>query len=120
MDKQIGSVSAYVKVEVGYWRKVNAIHEYFVCNCANGVDECQEIEVYRETLVALKDICGQLSLTKDVEQAKELLSPKGGFFFGSTEIDEYYFDKIEHTYELLTKILEKTPEDYDFIYRASW
>jgi hypothetical protein len=120
VDKHSGSASAYVKVEVGYWRKVNAIHEYFVGNCANGVDECQEIEVYRETLVALKDICGQLSLTKDVEQAKQLLCPKGGFFFGSTEIDEYYFDKIEHTYELLTKILEKTPEDYDFIYRASW
>ena len=110
-------------VEIGYWRKANAIHKYFVDKCASGKDECQEIYVDREELVKLKDICGQLSLTKDVEQAKELLPPQSGFFFGSTEIDEYYFHGIEYTYNLLNKILEKIPEDnydYEFIYRASW
>lgn len=120
VNKESGCVSVYVKVEVGYWRKANAIHQYFVSKCANGVDECQEIEIYRDTLVALKDICGQLSLTKDVEQAKKLLPPQSGFFFGSTEIDERYFNDVEYTYELLNKVLEKIPEDYDFIYRASW
>ena len=110
-------------VEIGYWRKANAIHKYFVDKCASGVDECQEIYVDREELVKLKDICGQLSLTKDVEQAKELLPPQSGFFFGSTEIDEYYFHGIEYTYNLLNKILEKISEDdcdYEFIYRYRW
>ena len=27
--------------DVGYWRKANAIHNYFVQRCQNGVDECQ-------------------------------------------------------------------------------
>lgn len=123
IDKGQGYISAYTKVQIGYWRKVNAIHKYFVDKCANGVDECQEIEVYRETLVALKDICEELSLSKDVERAVELLPPTGGFFFGSTEIDEWYFNGVEYTYNLLKKILEKIPEDdynYEFIYRASW
>lgn len=123
VDKKQGYISAYVKVQIGYWRKANAIHKYFVDKCADGKDECQEIDVYRETLVALKDICGQLSLTKDMEQAKELLPPQSGFFFGNTEIDEYYFNDVEYTYNLLNKILEKIPEDnydYEFIYRASW
>ena len=123
IDKKMGSISTYVKLEIGYWRKANAIHKYFVDKCANGKDECQEIYVDREELVKLKDICGQLSLTKDVEQAKELLPPQSGFFFGSTEINEYYFQDIEYTYNLLNKILEKIPEDnydYEFIYRASW
>lgn len=123
IDKGKGCISAEVKIEIGYWRKANAIHKYFVDKCANGKDECQEIYVDREELVKLKDICGQLSLTKDVEQAKELLPPQSGFFFGSTEIDEYYFHGIEYTYNLLNKILEKISEDdcdYEFIYRASW
>lgn len=123
VDKKQGYIFAYATVEIGYWRKANAIHKYFVDNCADGKDECQEINVYRETLVALKDICGQLILTKDVEQAKKLLPPQSGFFFGNTEIDEYYFDDVKYTYNLLNKILEKIPEgnyDYEFIYRASW
>jgi len=123
IDKKQGSISAYVKLQIGYWRKANAIHKYFVDKCANGIDECQEIGVPRATLVKLKNICSQLILTKDVEQAKELLPPQSGFFFGGTEIDEWYFEDVEYTYTLLNKILEKIPEDnydYDFIYLASW
>lgn len=123
VDKNHGFVSAYAKVQIGYWRKANAIHKYFVDKCADGKDECQQIYVEREKLQELKDICGQLSSTKDVEQAKELLPPQSGFFFGSTEIDEWYFGDVEYTYNLLNKILEKIPENdysYEFIYRASW
>jgi len=123
IDKKEGYISAYAKVQIGYWRKANAIHKYFVDNCADGKDDCQEVDISRETLVALKDICGQLVQSKDVEKAKELLPPQSGFFFGTTEIDEWYFSDVEFTYNLLNKILEKIPEgnyDYDFIYRASW
>lgn len=123
IDKEHGYISAYAKVQIGYWRKANAIHKYFVDNCANGKDDCQEVDVSRETLEHLRDICGQLTQSKDVEKAKELLPPQSGFFFGGTEIDDWYFSDVEFTYNLLNKILEKIPEDnyaYDFIYRASW
>jgi hypothetical protein len=39
--------------ELGYWRKANAIHNWFVTKLANGVDECQQIEVSRDDLYAL-------------------------------------------------------------------
>ena len=123
VDKGHGYVPAYAKVQVAYWRKANAIHKYFVDNVADGVDDCKEVYVQREQLVKLKDICEQINLSKDVEKAKELLPPQSGFFFGSTEIGDWYFQDIEYTYNLLNKILEKIPEDdysYDFIYRASW
>jgi hypothetical protein len=109
-----------VKVEVGYWRKVNSIHNYFVQKHANGVDECQDILVSREDLGELKDICSQLSTSKDVGLAEELLPPQSGFFFGSTEIDEYYFNDMDYTYKLLDRVLKETPDDYDFVYSASW
>jgi hypothetical protein len=120
VDKERGYISAYAKVQIAYWRKANAIHKYFVDKCADGKDDGQEVDVSRETLVALKDICGQLVQSKDVEQAKKLLPPQSGFFFGGTEIDEWYFQDLEHTQKTLTKILEKAPEGCDFIYRASW
>jgi hypothetical protein len=123
IDKGQGYISAYAKVQIGYWRKVNAIHKYFVDNCAGGVDNCEEMVVERKILEKLRDICEELSLSKDVERAVELLPPTGGFFFGSTETDEWYFNGVEYTYNLLKKILEKIPEDdynYEFIYRASW
>ena len=31
--------------EVAYWRKFNALHNWFVQNCQDGVDECQYAEV---------------------------------------------------------------------------
>jgi hypothetical protein len=34
-----------IKQLVGYWRKANAIHGWFINNVADGVDECQEIHL---------------------------------------------------------------------------
>lgn len=114
--------SAYVKTEIGYWRKANAIHRYFVNTCANGEDECQDTYVERENLVELLNRCNRILENKSVELANELLPPESGFFFGSTEIDEYYFEDLQYTQELLTKILNTIQEDseLEFIYRASW
>jgi len=42
---------------VGYWRKANAIHGWFVRELADGVDECQRISVGRGDLIRLRDDC---------------------------------------------------------------
>ena len=42
---------------VGYWRKANAIHGWIVRNLAEGVDECQRINMSREDLISLRDSC---------------------------------------------------------------
>lgn len=34
---------------VAYWRKANQIHDWFVKNVQDGIDECQEAYVPRET-----------------------------------------------------------------------
>ena len=39
--------------DVAYWRKANAIHNWFVEHCGEGVDECQRIGVSREDLQTL-------------------------------------------------------------------
>lgn len=106
--------------QVAYWRKDNAIHGWFITNYANGVDDCSSIEVDRIGLITLRDICLQLSESNNPELAMELLPPVAGFFFGSNQIDNWYWDGIKETAEKLTGIIDESVEDQMFEYQASW
>jgi hypothetical protein len=108
---------AKVELQLAYWRKANQIHKFFVDKCGDGVDECQEIYIDRDDL---KDLLGRCeSILEDHSKAEELLPSQSGFFFGSTEYDQYYFEDLERTVPILKKILEKSPEDWEFEYKAS-
>ena len=109
----------HVEVCVAYWRKANAIHKWF-CDCDGGRDECQDIFVSRVQLASLRNLCESVLLQPAI--AQDVLPPQSGFFFGSTEIDEWYMEDLKNTVDQLDKILASTPEDSwgDFIYRASW
>jgi hypothetical protein len=121
-DNTASSVS--VEWTAIYWRKSNQIHAWFVDTLAGGEDTCQRIPVTRENLVALHNRCGVLLDTKSTELALELLPPSSGFFFGSTTIDEWYWQDIEQTHKELTELLDEITEqnewDYDIWYQASW
>jgi len=108
---------SYIVEEVGYWRKANQIHNWFVENVQNGIDECQESYVSREQLQSLLDICRIVKIDKD--KAPQLLSTQSGFFFGGTEYDEWYYQDIDNTIEILEEALSDENAD-DFAYRASW
>lgn len=43
--------------DIGYWRKANAIHAWFVKNVQNNIDNCQSHEVSKEQLAKLYLIC---------------------------------------------------------------
>jgi hypothetical protein len=90
----------------------NAIHAWFVKNVQDGVDECQESYVSYEQLVELRDLCKKVIKTKNAE----LLPPQAGFFFGSTEVDEYYMEDLKET----IKIIDALDPDGEYVYRASW
>lgn len=108
--------------EVGYWRKANAIHKWFVDNCQGGVDECQETYVELGKLKELLLICTEVK--NNPSKAKSLLPPTSGFFFGSTDTDEYYFDDIEYTINILESILNEEEENNNgitsYYYQSSW
>ena len=50
--------------EVGYWRKSNWIHKWFVDNVQDGEDNCEEYKVSKEQLLELKGICVELLKTR--------------------------------------------------------
>jgi hypothetical protein len=108
-----------VDVPVGYWRKANQIHAWFVGNVQSGDDNCLEHLVRRNQLEVLKTTCQLILAKKDSELAKELLPISEGFFFGGGAYDEYYFHDIERTISIIDNCLS-TPNNYEFYYQSSW
>lgn len=108
-----------VSIDAMYWRKANAIHGWFVENCQGGKDECQETYVDRAKLVELRDLCKAVVEHPDVNITG--LEPTEGFFFGSTEKDDWYLQDLKNTVEGITNALESLPENqHEFYYQASW
>ncbi len=114
-----------LKFEVGYWRKANQIHKWFVDNAQEGEDDCGyysvEIKKLKELLEIVNKILNEKGKKKQVELAKELLPSKSGFFFGETDYDKYYFDDLIKTKEIIEKLLKvKNINQYDIEYSSSW
>jgi len=105
-----------IEIDAMYWRKANQIHNWFVENVQDGEDNCEEHHVEREQLIELMEACKQALETKD----SDILEPIEGFFFGSTEIDEYYWDDLKLTVEGLQNALTLSENEYEFYYRSSW
>jgi hypothetical protein len=128
LTKYAGFGGISVSYPIGYWRKANAIHGWFVNTLAGGVDECQEIYVPRVALVDLLAACkAVLSVSAGVSKqdvADEFgLNPTQGFFFGGYELDEYYDQDLKYTIEMIEHILTLISEDnygWGFTYQASW
>lgn len=112
--------SITVSVKVGYWRKANQIHQWFVDNVQDGEDNCAEYYVSREQLQELNDVCMKVWKSKNKRIAEDLLPTQVGFFYGSYEIDEWYWEQVEDTLVQLGRILSKVPEGWSFAYKSSW
>jgi hypothetical protein len=106
----------YIIEEAGYWRKQNQIHRWFVDNVQNGVDNCGEYYVDINDLKTLLELCEKVKA--DNSLADELLPSASGFFFGGTDYDEWYFNGIDNTIEILKEALED--ERGDYYYSSSW
>lgn len=104
-------------IEVAYWRKANAIHRWFVENVQDGIDNCGYYYVSREKLEELRELC--IKALKGEAAARRALPTESGFFFGSTDYDEWYFKSIEDTIQSINKALT-LPSSWDFEYHSSW
>lgn len=114
-----------VTVEVAYWRKANHIHQWFVENVQDGEDDCRPYYVETDKLRELLATCEKVLENHDL--AEELLPTRAGFFFGSTEYDEYYFEAVKYTADALREELNGVPDGdmwrygfYHYTYRSSW
>ena len=110
----------FIEEELMYWRKANQIHKYFVDTVGKGEDNCQEMYVDTETIEDLIDKLKKVVKAKDDSVSRKLLPTGSGFFFGSTEYDEYYYEECEVTLNELSNLMDDGDLDGDIYYQASW
>lgn len=134
--------------ELGYWRKANHVHKWFNDNIIKRQDPWGLYMVEENKLQGLLVLCKVLKKIKENDfdiletelleifkkHRKEwkfdsgdngdyiayaLLPPDNmGCCFGSGVVDEWYWQDIDETIDILTKAIES---DYNtYYYRASW
>lgn len=147
-EKKYGHMSLFQNI--GYWRKSNQIHNWFVGNVQDGADDCGQYEVTEDKLTNLLNTCkkvlensklvpGKISngqILKDgkwqdiIEEGLVIENPAtamvylptcSGFFYGSTEYDEYYYNDVKETVDILERVLTTTDFEHEIVmYQASW
>lgn len=118
VDNECGICNGCQDTIVANWRKANQIHRWFVKNVQNGLDDCKSYEVNIGSLMVLRNLCEMVLLKK--YKACDILPTQEGFFFGSTEYDDLYFEQIKKTKEQLDSIIEKHKDIYKYVYSSSW
>jgi hypothetical protein len=105
--------------EVAYWRKFNALHIWFVNNIQNSVDDCGEYHLSKQNVIKLLSTLKQVDT--DNSKAEELLPAVGGFFFGGTHYDGWYFENVKRSIEIFEEVLQniEIPNSY-YYYSSSW
>lgn len=116
-DIAIDIYGVNVEVTAAYWRKANQIHKWFVDNVQNGEDNCEPYYVSKTKLLELLTTARQCLFNKD----PNLLPPQSGFFFGNTDIDEWYWEDIKNTIKQLKRVSELPDfDELSFYYQSSW
>lgn len=119
-------VNVKIDYPIAYFRKFNALHNYFVENCdhPDGQDNCVDMLITPEIIDDLI-----LRLTKIIladgkqKVAEQELPTADGFFWGDTSYDEYYLKDCKKALELMLKmkaLAEESEEEeqYEFYYIA--
>lgn len=136
--------------QIGYWRKANQIHNWFVANVQKGIDNCGYYRVSCKQIQQLKEACERVVKTANlvpgeicvgyhyengervpiIEQGEVIINANEiaailptthGFFFGHTEYDEWYLSQVRETIEILERALNETNFEEEYlVYTSSW
>lgn len=128
-----------------YWRKVNAVHGWFVSNIQDGNDDSKEYYISTNDFIKLVEDCKKdleyfktldydikietnnhtitrsYKIYKNVDESELNLNSMEGYFFGNNEYDSGYVEDLEDTIEKIETLLSKEDYDcYDYYYQSSW
>ena len=99
--------------EVAYFRKVNFLIPFF------GYEEnCSNIEIDKYQVEDLIEACKEVLANHD--KASFLLPTQEGFFFGSTDYDDWYFDDVQNVKEKFEEVLADFDRDEDILLMHCW
>ena len=103
---------AYVDICIAYWRQAQSIHNWFINELGDGIDECQDIYVPRDKLIELRNLAETALASSDALPENSGLSPD------SAGIDEFYMEDMRLTVEQISAVLKNTPKNAFLFYRA--
>lgn len=111
--------------DVAYWRKANEIHKWFLDYYnLDGDFNCELQEVGKDGLQELVDTCKFVLARRGKNDASKVASEKlptqGGFFFGDTDYDEYYYEDLENTISQMEKVIRETDWDNEVVVYSCW
>lgn len=126
--------------EIGYFRKVNFLMEFF-----HYEGNCEYQEIAKSELEALQDACLEIGKMKpcrveyhkatdkwdsdrmvnvysdaDIKRCAEILPTQSGFFFGSTDYDEWYFRAVKEVCVWVTGVLQNLEDDEVVLMYCWW
>lgn len=105
----------FSKPDAAYFRKVNSIYAYFSPRL---VDEMCVVK--KEDILDIMSKATEILKEHDEETSKELLPTQSGFFFGSTDYDEWYYEDMVNILREFGKLLKDwRDDDIVFVY-MSW
>lgn len=88
---------------IAYFRKINFLVDYFENYVEYEIENLRYVDIDEESVIELINRCQQV--LEDHSLAKDLLPTKEGFYFGSTEYDEYYFEDVEEVLNTMTNTI---------------
>ncbi len=133
LDKMVGEFNNNTDIII-YWRKANMIHGWFLKN-VSWIEDNVTTDVFKgsvldnlvsdvETVVNLieekYDVNDYIIITEEdpiYRKIIELLPPTPGYFFGSNDIDNIYYEILKHA---LKDLKDRYNQDDDYYYHASW
>ena len=95
--------------EILYYRKVNFLIPFFEDSVLYEEMGFILSSVHKDKIKDLIDSCEMV--LKNRKKAPEILPTEGGFFFGSTEYDDYYFKCVQEVLSNFKELLKDFEED---------
>lgn len=91
------------QTEIGYFMKVNFLIPFFESQLGCEIENLRKVKIDKEDAEELLRRCS--AVLDDHSRAKELLPTLEGFFFGSTDYDDYYFEDVKSVREYVKDTL---------------
>ena len=120
--------------EIAYFRKVNFLMSFFdyyeKCEDEGNMEgDCCYVPISEDEISALIDACSEtIKRRKEIEKAVKEgididdlpLQPESGFFFGSTDYDEWFFEDVKEVKKKFKAILSDLKDDEEVFMYAWW
>ena len=86
-----------------YFRKVNFLIPFVESKIGYELDDCEPVKLTKDDLEDLVNRCKEVLANH--KKAETLLPTRDGFFFGSVNYDDWYFNDVQQVHDSVSDLL---------------